>query len=68
MITVKYHKVDALFCKMSRRVKNWTQMQDMYTHIANTRHNFSHISRSVFHPLLKSSKWETSHLKLLPAI
>ena len=32
MITVKYHKVDALLCKMSCCVKNWAQMQDSYTH------------------------------------
>ena len=40
MVTVKYHEVDALFCKMSCLVKNWAQIQGMYTQIANTGSQF----------------------------
>ena len=38
MVTVKYNEVDARFCKLSRHVKYWVQMQGLYTQIAFTRY------------------------------
>ena len=36
-VIVKYHEVEALFCKMSCHVENLAQMQCLYTQNANTR-------------------------------